>query len=155
MNVMVKQLLGKQATNTMTFEQAFHTLLGMGLINIGEAGEQTISNASGVGRCPRNTSKIDLRSGIQIKTAQTYPDKKKLQAYFAPGQTKAPILFMVVERFTKKEYFFFFRYNDYKHKIGSCICLPFETDGSPRRKNHWWNHEVSFDSVCKLAHNIY
>jgi hypothetical protein len=59
----------------------------MGLINIGEAGEQTISNASGVVRCPRNTAKIDLSSGIQVKTAQTYPDKGKLEAYFASEST--------------------------------------------------------------------
>jgi hypothetical protein len=110
MNFMIEHLLGGKAQETTTFEQAFRTLLNMGLINIGEAGEQTISNASGVARCPRNTAKIDLSSGIQVKTAQTYPDKGKLEAYFAPGNTQAPILWMVVERLTGKEYFFFFQY---------------------------------------------
>ena len=114
MNFMVENLLGTQATDKVTLAEAFKILLDMDLINIGEAGEQTISNASGVDRCLRNTAEIDLVSGVQIKTAQTYPDNDKLQAYFAPGRTQAPILLMVVERLTGKEYFFSFKYNDYK-----------------------------------------
>ena len=133
--------------------EAFKALLDMDLINIGEAGEQTISNASGVDRCSRNTAKIDLVSGVQIKTAQTYPDKGLLQAYFAPGNTRAPILLMVVERLTGKEYFFSFSYNRYKSKIGSSICIPFELDGTPRRHNHWWDNEITFRELQKLAKN--
>jgi len=155
LNFMIEHLLGHRAEEKITFTQAFKTLLDMDLINIGEVGEQTISNASGVKRCPRNTAKIDLVSGVQIKTAQTYPTKEKLQAYFAPGNTKAIILLMVLERFSGKEYFFFFRYRDYKDKIGSSICLPFESDGTPRRSNYWWDYEITFDQVCKLARNDY
>ena len=153
MNFMIEHLLGHQAEKKVTFAQAFKTLLDMDLINIGEVGEQTISNASGVERCPRNTAKIDLVSGVQIKTAQTYPDNKKLEAYFAPGNTKAPILLMVLERLTGKEYFFFFRYRDYKDRIGSSICLPFEADGNPKRRNHWWDHEITSSELRKLAKN--
>ena len=153
MNFMVENLLGTQATDKVTLAEAFKILLDMDLINIGEAGEQTISNASGVDRCSRNTAKIDLVSGVQIKTAQTYPDNDKLQAYFAPGRTRAPILLMVVERLTGKEYFFSFKYNDYKHRIGSSICIPFESDGSPRRYNYWWDHEITFSDLRRLARN--
>lgn len=153
MNFMVEHLLGNQATKNVTMAEAFKVLLDMDLINIGEAGEQTISNATGVDRCPRNTAKIDLVSGVQIKTAQTYPEKGKLQAYFAPGNTKAPILLMVVERMTGKEYFFSFSYNSYKDRIGSSICLPFDSDGSPRRDNHWWDHEITFNQLRRLAKN--
>lgn len=153
MNFMVENLLGTQATEKVTLAEAFKILLDMDLINIGEAGEQTISNASGVDRCSRNTAKIDLVSGVQIKTAQTYPDNDKLQAYFAPGRTRAPILLMVVERLTGKEYFFSFKYNDYKHRIGSSICIPFESDGSPRRYNYWWDHEITFSDLRRLARN--
>jgi len=155
MNFMIKHLLGRKAQKTTTFEQAFKIFLNMGLINIGEAGEQTISNASGVERCSRNTAKIDLRTGIQIKTAQTYPDNGKLQAYFAPGKTTAPILWMVAERLTGKEYFFFFQYRHYKSRIGSSICVPFDIDGTPRRDNHWWEHEITFSELCQLARNNY
>ena len=153
MNFMVEHLLGDQATEKFTLADAFKILLHMDLINIGEAGEQTISNASGVDRCSRNTAKIDLVSGVQIKTAQTYPDNNKLQAYFAPGQTRAPILLMVVERLTGKEYFFSFKHNDYKHRIGSSICIPFESDGSPRRSNYWWDHEITSSDLRRLARN--
>jgi len=153
MNFMIEHLLGPKATEKVTLEQAFRMFLGMDLINIGEAGEQTISNASGVDRCPRNTAKIDLVSGVQIKTAQTYPDKGLLQAYFAPGNTKAPILLVVIERLTGKEYFFRFAYNVYKSKIGSSICIPFELDGSPRRYNHWWDNEITFSELQKIAKN--
>jgi hypothetical protein len=152
---MIEHLLGHRAEEKITFAQAFKTLLDMDLINIGEVGEQTISNASGVKRCPRNTAKIDLVSGVQIKTAQTYPENEKLQAYFAPGNTKATILLMVLERFSGKEYFFFFRHKDYKHRIGSSICLPFDSNGTPRRNNHWWDHEITFNQLCKLARNDY
>lgn len=150
---MVEHLLGNQATKTVTLAEAFKMLLDMNLINIGEAGEQTISNASRVNRCPRNTADIDLISGVQIKTAQTYPNKGKLQAYFSPGNTKAPILLMVLERLTGKEYFFSFSYNSYKGRSGSSICLPFEFNGSPRRCNHWWDHEITFTQLRKLAKN--
>jgi hypothetical protein len=153
MNFMVEHLLGAQATEKVTLAEAFKVLLDMDLINIGEAGEQTISNASGIDRCSRNTAKIDLVSGVQIKTAQTYPDNDKLQAFFAPGRTRAPILLMVVERLTGKEYFFSFKHNDYKHRIGSSICIPFESDGSPRRYNYWWDHEITFGELRKLARN--
>ena len=153
MNFMVEHLLGDQATEKVTLAQAFKVLLHMDLINIGEAGEQTISNASGVDRCSRNTAKIDLVSGVQIKTAQTYPDNDKLQAFFASGRTRAPILLMVVERLTGKEYFFSFKYNHYKERIGSSICIPFESDGSPRRCNHWWDHEITFSELRRLARN--
>jgi hypothetical protein len=153
MNFMIENLLGNRADKKVTFAQAFKTLLDMDLINIGEVGEQTISNASGVERCPRNTAKIDLVSGVQIKTAQTHPDKEKLQAYFAPGNTNAPILLMVIERLTGKEYFFFFQYKDYKNTIGSSVCLPFYLDGTPRRSNSWWDYEITFDELCKLAKN--
>ena len=153
MKFMVENLLGAQADEAVTLAEAFKVLLAMNLINIGEAGEQTISNASGVRRCARNTAKIDLVSGVQIKTAQTYPDNGKLQAYFAPGNTRAPILLMVVERLTGKEYFFHFRHKDYKHRIGSSICIPFESDGSPRESNYWWDHEITFSELCRLAKN--
>jgi len=153
MSIIAEHILGTKAKNNVTLVEAFNLLLGMNLINIGEAGEQTISNASGVARCPRNTAKIDLISGVQVKTAQTYPDKGKLQAYFAPGNTKAPILFIVLERLTGKEYFFRFSYRHYKEQIGSSICIPFEADGTPRRTNHWWDHEISFDDICKIAKN--
>jgi len=153
MNFMIEQLLGNQAQEKVTFAEAFKTLLYMDLINIGQVGEQTISNASGVARCPRNTAKIDLVSGVQIKTAQTYPDKGKLDAYFAPGNTKAPILLMVIERLTGKEYFFFFKYKDYKNTIGSSNCLPFLLDGTPRRSNHWWDYDITSSDLCKLARN--
>jgi hypothetical protein len=153
MDFMVEHLLGGQATEKVTLAEAFKVLLHMDLINIGEAGEQTISNASGVDRCSRNTAKIDLVSGVQIKTAQTYPDNDKLQAYFAPGNTRAPILLMVVERLTGKEYFFSFKYNDYKDRIGSSIRIPFESNGSPRLCNDWWRHEISFSELCRLARN--
>lgn len=153
MSIIAKHLLGSNSTKNVTLIEAFNILLGMDLINIGEVGEQTISNASGVARCPRNTARIDLVSGVQIKTAQTYPDKGKLQAYFAPGNTKAPILLVVLERLTGKEYFFSFSYNRYKHQIGSSICLPFDADGTPRRSNHWWDNEIEFKDVQKLAKN--
>jgi len=43
MNFMVENLLGTQATDKVTLAEAFKILLDMDLINIGEAGEQTIS----------------------------------------------------------------------------------------------------------------
>ena len=153
MKFMIEHLLGSQAEKKVTLADAFKTLLDMDLINIGEVGEQTISNASGIERCPRNTAKIDLVSGVQIKTAQTYPDRSLLHAYFAPGNTKAPILLMVLERLTGKEYFFFFKYRDYKNRFWSSICLPFESDGAPKRSNYWWDHEITFSELCKLAKN--
>ncbi len=154
MQNMIKHLLGNSAGLPVKLEDAFVFFLKEGLINIGEAGEITVSNASKVARCSRNTAKIDLVSGVQIKTAQTYPDKGQLEAYIAPGNTKAPILVNVVERSTLKEYYFYLQHKDYYSKKGSSIRFPFKSDGTPKRDNHWWEYEITFNEYVRLAKNV-
>jgi len=62
---------------------------------------------------------------------------------------------MCFERKYNKFYYFFIPYSSYAHiPKTSNIEIPFELDGTPRRKNkckiNWWSHEVkSFEEICQ------
>ena len=103
----------------------------------------------------KNTPEIDLVSGKQIKHAQTNPDgnyRTLLPAWFGIKNTTAPILLVVTERLTKKQYFFYIPYKAYRHINANAIGIPFELNGTPRRTNHWWDHEIStWKDLCNLA----
>jgi hypothetical protein len=51
------------------------------------------------------------------------------------------------ERVLKKFYFFIIPAD---FNPGTSIEIPFELNGSPKRTNHWWNHEVlTFEELCR------
>lgn len=57
---------------------------------------------------------------------------------------KGYLLVSVYERKNDKWYFFRIPHRAYKHiSKSSNIEIPFELDGTPRRYNHWWKHEVT------------
>jgi hypothetical protein len=61
-------------------------------------------------------------------------------------------LLVVTERLTNQQYYFYIEYDDYKHINANAISIPFNSDGSPKTDNYWWNHKVdSFEELCSLA----
>jgi hypothetical protein len=154
-NILLETVFGSQLKNKYTLEEAFEIFSEQNLIEIGELAEKAISKKSGVAQCDKNTPEIDLVSGKQIKHAQTNPNGNNrtcLNAWFGIKNTCAPILLVVTERLTKQQYFFYIPYKAYSHVNANAISIPFELDGTPRRSNHWWHHEISsWEELCKLA----
>jgi hypothetical protein len=157
-NILLETVFGSKLQNTYTLEQAFEIFAEQNLIEVGELAEKAISKQSGVAQCDKNTPEIDLVSGKQIKHAQTNPNGKSniknncLKAWFGIENTSAPILLVVTERLTKQQYFFYIPYRAYQHMNANAVSIPFELDGTPRRSNHWWDHEISsWEELCKMA----
>jgi hypothetical protein len=158
-NILLETIFEDQLQKTMTLGQAIQLLGDMNLIQVGELAELAISKKSGVDRCERNFPNIDLVSGVQIKHAQTNPehrfrDKNTVRAHVAIKGITAPILAVVTERITNKQYFFYFPYYTFSMYSGHSFSIGFDREGNPN--NGWpWGHQVeSFDELSELAKNI-
>jgi hypothetical protein len=154
-DILFKTLFGPKLKENYTLEQAIFLLQEKNLIAIGELAEQAISVKSGVDQCDKNCPEIDLVSGKQIKHAQTNPENNKnscLKAWVSIKGTTAPILAVVTERYTGKQYFFYFPYFSYKKHNGNAFSIPFDLSGRPNKNNKWWDYEVeNFEKLCELA----
>jgi hypothetical protein len=154
-DVLVETVFGRKLKSEMTLEKAIQMLKDLDLIDIGELAEQAISKTTKIARCSKNTPDIDLVSGVQIKHAQTNTEhivKSQLNAWISIKDHTAPILAVVTERVTKKQYFFHIPYRVYSKQNGNAICVPFESDGTPRLSNHWWRCQIpSYEALCELA----
>ena len=156
-NVLLETLFGNKLKKMMTLKEAFDLLNSMDLIAHGELAERAISKKSGVAQCSKNTPGIDLESGKQIKYAQTNYNTQAytgtLKAYITIKNHTETILAVVTETVTMKQYFFEFPYESYSDFNGNTFVIPFELDGTPRRHNHWWDNEITFSELRKLAKN--
>jgi hypothetical protein len=154
-NILVETIFGNQLQKSMTLNDAINLLSEHELINIGELAELAISKKSGVDLCVKNTPDIDLVTGKQIKHAQTNPDNTSngvLKAHISKRNITVPILAVVTERLTNKQYFFHFPYESYSWMNGNTFMVPFDLDGNPKRQNNWWDYEVrNFEELCELA----
>lgn len=153
-NDLTKTIFGNNLYKSYTLADVLAELNKMNLINSGELAEQAISKKSGVKQCARNTPEIDLESGIQIKHAQTsfVKNKPNLQkAYITIKGTRAPILAVITEQVTGKQYFLNIPYKARNHLSGNTISLCFDQYGNPGN-SQWWAYEVSsFKDLCELA----
>lgn len=153
-NVLVETVFGNDLKTNMSLQDAIDRLTKANLIDIGELAELATSKKSGVGQCDKNTPNIDLVSGKQIKHAQTNPDhvdRGVLKAHISIKGITAPILAVVTERVSKRQYFFHFPYSSFKHLYGNTFTITFDTYGR-RGNGQWWYYEVdSFEKLCDLA----
>jgi len=151
-NDLTKTLFGRKLNQTMTLADALSFLQEQRLIQVGELAERAISKKSGVALCPKNTEGIDTVTGKQIKHAQTQLDRTEKRAWISKKNTMAPILAVVTEQLTGKQYFFHFPYSAYCWLSANAFSIPFYDDGAPYRKNSWWQYEIdSFKKLCELA----
>jgi hypothetical protein len=151
-NALTQAVFGRKLNRTYTLAHALNMLNEMDLLQIGELAELAISQKSGVALCSKNTPDIDTVTGKQIKHAQTHPERGSMKAFFGINTT-APILLVVTENLTKKQYYFHIPYREYSRMNGNSISIPFNADGSPKLTNRWWKHKVNdFNELCTLAH---
>ena len=126
-NDLTETVFGKDLDRTFTLAEALDLLSSHNLIDVGELAERAISKKSGVAQCGKNTPGIDLVNGMQIKHAQTNPGnktyEKRLVAWCSIKNTDAPILLVVTERLTKKQYFFYVPYDAYKYVNANTLSL--------------------------------
>lgn len=152
-NVLTQTLFGSELLTKMSLENAISLLLSKNLINVGELAEQAISKKSGVAMCSKNTSNIDLVSGVQVKYATvTKPASSERYIAYISIKTTAPILCVITNPVLDNEqYFLYIPYRAFRHLSGNCINISFGKDGQPR-PSQWWHYEVdSFEELCELA----
>jgi len=155
-NVLIQTIFDKRLTETKTLQEAIDVLFEMNLIDIGELAELAISKKSGIKQCSKNTPGIDLVSGKQIKHARTNPDDlgkvSSLKAYISIKGITAPILAVVTERVTKKQYFFYFPYKSFSMYYGNTFSICFKGNTGEPASGWAWDYEVdSFEKLCAMA----
>lgn len=151
-NVLTETLFGNMLQARMSLKKAFDFLLSKNLINVGELAEQAISKKSGIAMCGKNTSNIDLVSGIQIKYSTVKkPASSEYYLAYISINTTAPILCVINNPVIDQQYFLHIPYRAFQHIRGSCISIVFGKDGNPG-SSQWWHYQVnSFEELCELA----
>jgi hypothetical protein len=152
-NTLLRAVFGEQLNETYTLGDAYNIFAEKNLVDPGEIAELAISITSGIAQCVKNAPNIDLVTGVQIKHARTNPKSfdGRLNAWYSTNST-APILLVVTERLTQKQYYFYIRPEDRAHIKANAISIVFYKDGTPRKDNYWWNHEVpTYEDLCELA----
>lgn len=153
-NDLTKTVFGRKLNKTYKLADVLSMLDEMNLLQCGELAEQAISKKSGVSQCTKNTPAIDLVTGVQIKHARTHFNKERphvQKAYIGIKGTTAPILAVVTEQVTGKQFFLNIPYKARRHLNGNTIAVQFDKDGNPN-PSQWWEHKVdSFADLCKLA----
>ena len=163
-NDLTKTVFGNKLGKKYTLAEAISLMHSMDMFNIGELAERAISIKSKVAQCSKNTPDADLVNGMEIKHGMTHPDNPRgntLSAYLSKEKKTAPILGVVTEQLTGKQYYFSIPYRAYSKSNANTLCIPFELDGTPRRTPkaatylpNWWDFEVAtFDKLCKIAKN--
>ena len=155
-NILLETIFGSKLKNTYTLKEAFDIFSKQNLIDIGELAEKAISKKSGVAQCEKNTPNIDLVSGKQIKHAQTNPDNvgmvSSLKAYITIKGITAPILAVITERVTKKQYFFYFPYKSFNMYCGNTFSICFNGKTGEPASGWAWEYEVKdWKELCELA----
>ena len=153
-NILVETVFGDDLMKKMTLKDAIDVITKANLLDIGELAERAISIKSGIDQCDKNTPNIDLVSGKQIKHAQTNPDHRSrgiLKAHISIRGITAPILAVVTERVTKRQYFFHFPYSSFRYLNGNTFTITFDSYGR-RGNGQWWDYEVdNFEKLCEYA----
>ena len=152
-NDLTRAVFGNNLNKTYTLSDVLSSLNKIDLLNIGELAELAISKKSGVKQCEKLTENIDLESGHQIKHARTHLRTSGYWIATVSRNTTAPILLVVSETKTKKQYFFHIPYSAHRHLSGNTIGISFGQYGRPS-SGQWWRYEIkSFDELCEIAKN--
>ena len=152
-NELTQAVFGRMLDQKYTLSEVLTALDKLDLLNIGELAELAISKKSGVKKCGKMTENIDLESGHQIKHARTHLRPNGYWIATVSRNTTAPILLVVSETKTKKQYFFHIPYKAHRHLSGNTIGISFGAHGWPS-SGQWWAYEItSFDELCEIAKN--
>ena len=162
-NELTLAVFGENKLNeTNTLSEHITLLNKLKLINIGELAEIAISKTSNIDRCAPCNEGYDLVNGVEIKHGQTHPESIRgntLKAWISIKNKTGNIYAVVTETLTAKQYFFRFPTRYYNGFNANAICVPFETNGRPRKFqkrnssnfNPWYYEIGSYRELCKLA----
>jgi len=130
-------------------------MLDMGIVEVSSAFEQAIAEYSGTEVISKDNADLSCGSDAKLSTVRTSGYGKVYSAPVSGIHNKdGDLLIQIYER--KKNVFYWLRmpYESYKHiPKTSNIEIPFEMDGTPRRRNNCrinpWNYECkSFEDMC-------
>ena len=129
-------------------KKTINNLLRLGIIQVSTAFEQALAYQLGITVVSQDTHDLSNGADAKLSSARTHG---KGRSYSAPvtniaGKT-GNLLVQIYERKQNKFYYFVIPHRKYKHiPATSNIDIPFELDGTPRRKNkavvNWWKCEV-------------
>ena len=150
-NDLTKTVFGGKLHRSYKLADVLKSLDQMGLLNNGELTEIAISQGSGVERCKKLTENIDLVTNKQIKHAKTYKRPSGQWIATISRNTTAPMLVVIDEQKTGKQYYLNIPPSAHRHLSGNTISVGFGSDGIPG-SSQWWAYEVKdFATLCKLA----
>lgn len=150
-NDLTKTVFEENLHKEFVLADILSSLNDLDLLNIGELAELAISKKSGIEKCTKLTENIDLVTGVQIKHARTHLRPNGYRIATVSRKTTAPILLVVSEMYTKKQYFFHIPYEAHCHLSANTISINFNEFGWPNN-GQWWRYEVkSFDELCEIA----
>lgn len=146
-----KELFGDNLNKSFKLSDILYELDKLDFLNNGEMTEVAISKKSGIKQCAKLTENIDLENGKQIKFAKTHLRSKGYWIATISRNTTAPMLVVIYETNTKKEYFLNIPYHAHRHLSGNTIGISFGRDGHDST-SQWWAYQVeSFEKLCEIA----
>lgn len=150
-NQVTETVFGNLLDQQFTLAAALKLLDSRGLLALGELTEMAVSEGSGVDRCVKMTANIDLPTGWQIKYAKSYKQKHGSYVATISRNSTAPILAVIDEQCTGKQYYMHIPYKAHEHLSGNTIGVNFGSDGC-NLKTTWMPYRVEkFTDLCDLA----
>ena len=138
---------------TPGYNRCIEWMLDLGIIQVSTAVEHAVAQQTGTRVISEDARDLSDGSDVKTCTARTH---NRGQSYGAPvtniqGKTGS-LRVQVYERLQDRFYLFLIPWEAHRHiPRSSNIEIPFESDGTPRRCNHWWQHEVrSWTSVSEI-----
>jgi len=150
-NDLTQTVFGDLLDKRFTLAKVLTMLDKMDLLQNGQLAELAISKTSGVAMCDKLTKNIDLVSGVQIKHARTHLRPTGTWYATVSRKTTAPMLVVISESNTGKQYYLHIPYKAHSYMSGNTINISFGKDGTSLN-SHWLRHRVdSYDKLCELA----
>jgi hypothetical protein len=119
-------------------------MLGLGIIQVSTAVEHAVAQQTNTRVISEDARDLSDGSDVKTCTARTH---NRGRSYGAPvtniGGKTGSLRVQAYERMQDRFYLFLIPREAYRHiPPSSNIEIPFESDGTPRRRNRWWQHEV-------------
>jgi hypothetical protein len=151
-NDLTQTVFGDLLNKKFTLADTLAMLDKMDLLQNGQLAELAISKTSGIAMCGKLTKNIDLVTGKQIKHARTHLRPTGSWVATISRNTTAPMLVVIAETNTNKNYYLHIPYKAHSHLLGNTIGINFGSDGN-RLDNHWLSsHKVdNYNEFCELA----
>lgn len=155
-NALTETVFGDRLDQQLTLVQALELLYSMDLINMPELSEKYAAAVMNSKQCAKNTPKIDLENGAQVKfaTVKTHYKTdtgtfKQRAATISINGTTSDLHCVVHDPSNHKIYLFEVPQAACKLVSGNTFKIGFTKDSKPNyNKSHWWRYQVkNFNKV--------